>query len=213
MKAIFSKRALIVAFFLFTLLFAFCTEMGFYDKFRISIGSLFGGLLALTGFLFTARTFITFKLNEVIYGNPNYRGLIEQLRKEGAYDKELYDPLKKLDSNLGTTSYMSLTALLLVLVLGFFPDYKNVILPKGFSPNYLSEFVFSKVGWTSLWQNNLILPVLVYKVYSSITLGFLVVTGLKIFQCISSVNQNIGAIIEHWEDEYKRQKENGGDES
>ncbi len=213
MSLLFSRLVLIVVFCFFSLLFSFFTEMGFFDRFRIPIGSLFAGLLALTGLLFASRTFITFKLNEVIYGSPTYRSLVEQLKRDGAYDKELYDPLKKLDSNLGLTSYFCLLSLLLVMLLSFFPEFKTVSLPLGFRPNYLSDFVFSVSGWQLLWQNSLICSVFLYKVFSSLTLAFLVVTGLKIVHCISSVNENIKNIIEHWEDDYKKTRATDDEEN
>src|SRR5471030_1570770 len=81
---------------------SFCTDL------RLTLDCIFSGLLALAGFVFTARTFITFKLNEVIYDDPKYRVHVEKLQKDGAYKRTLYEPLRNIDQSLGDATYMSL---------------------------------------------------------------------------------------------------------
>ena len=97
------KRSANSSLLLSTVLFLFCTELGVLRQVPYTDRIIVCRTACIDRLPVYRRTFITFKLNEVIYGNPTYRGLAEQLKKEGAYDKELYDPLKKLDSNLGTT--------------------------------------------------------------------------------------------------------------
>lgn len=86
--------------------FIFFTNDTFFAAFRISLDSIFAGMLALAGFIFTARTFIVFKLNESFYGNSSYREMIKELKRDGAYDKELYGPLKNLDNMLHKSTFM-----------------------------------------------------------------------------------------------------------
>src|SRR5690606_10849700 len=69
----------------------------------VALSSVFSGLLTLTGFMFTARTFITFKLNEVVYGKPEYQQRVEAYQADGAYTLKLYEPLRELDSKVGRT--------------------------------------------------------------------------------------------------------------
>ena len=188
---------------LFFILFLFGTDVFLLDKFRSSLQGLFSGLLALTGFIFTARTFITFKLNEVVYGNPEYQKYVENLKKEGAYQKELYDPLRKLDNNLGTITFMCLAGLFLTLLLVFFPEVSKIKFPQDFEPTYISDFAFTKEGWLKLWNYHLVIGVLVQKIYSSFVASYLLLTILKLLQSVKSMNRNIGAIIDHWEVTYK----------
>lgn len=189
---------------LFFILFLFCTDLFLLDRFRSSLQGLFSGLLALTGFIFTARTFITFKLNEVVYGNPQYQKYVEELKNEGGYKKDLYDPLRKLDSNLGTITYMCFAGLFIALLLLFFPDTTKIIFPYDFNPIYISDFIFTKEGWLKLWTNHLVISIFLQKIYSSFVAAYLLLTVLKLLQSVKSMNRNIGAIIDHWEDTYKK---------
>ena len=97
------------------------TKFSILNGMALTSDSFFSGILALTGFIFTARTFITFKLNEVIYENPKYRSLVEQLQVDQAYHKKLYDPLRNLDYKLNITTHMCLWSTALFLVASFFP--------------------------------------------------------------------------------------------
>jgi hypothetical protein len=188
------------------LVLLFTTELGFLDNFRISLESLFSGLLALTGFIFTARTFVTFKLNEVVYGNPTYQKYIENLKKDGAYQKALYDPLRNMDSNLGRTTFMCLVSIVFIVLLGFFDKFSTITFSKWFHPKYLSDFAFSKAGWICIWQNHLLVSVVIYKLYAAMAFSFLLITLIKLFECVISMNRNISSIIDHWEKTYKEQQ-------
>lgn len=88
---------------------------------KISIQAFFTGLLALSGFLFSARTFITFKLNETIYTNEDHQKRVEQWQKDEAYKKGLYDPLHKLDCRLGVVSWLCLAGIAVIVIYAIVP--------------------------------------------------------------------------------------------
>ena len=170
---------------------------------RLSFDSIFSGLLALTGFVFTARTFITFKLHEVVYGNPVYRSYVEKLKKDGAYDKELYDPLKELDESLGNTTGMCLVALCLFALVAFMPDLKEIVLNKTTKVTSLFAVISSKSNIQLAVSNpKSILPVGVAVITDASLLYFFFVLN-QIFRTTMSLNRNIKAIINHWEEDYK----------
>lgn len=203
MRSIFSRTGLAVTCVVITLIFMFVTKLGSFENFRISLEALFTGLLALTGFIFTARTFITFKLNEVCYGNPDYQALVENLQQTGIYNRSLYAPLKNLDSNLGLTTYLCLISLIFIVIFGCLPKYSNMTIPKGFQPPiYLTDFAFSAAGWKNLIDHGMFLSVFGYQVFSCATYAILITTMLKISEAVVSINRNIKDIIEHWEEQH-----------
>jgi hypothetical protein len=170
---------------------------------RLSFDSIFSGLLALTGFVFTARTFITFKLHEVVYGNPVYRSYVEKLQKDGAYERELYDPLKELDESLGNTTGMCLVALCLFALVAFMPDFKEIVLNKNTKVTTLFDVISSKDNIILAIQHpSCVLPVGVAIITDAALLYFFFVLN-QIFKTTMSLNRNIKAIINHWEDDYK----------
>jgi len=174
---------------------------------RLSFDSIFSGLLALTGFVFTARTFITFKLHEVVYGNPSYRSYVKKLQKDGAYDSELYDPLKELDESLGNTTGMCLIAVSLFALVAFLPDHKEILLNQTTKASTLFEVVSSKTNVQLALQNPLsLLPIGVALITDAALIYFFFVLN-QIFRTTTSLNRNIKSIICHWEEDYKNSQQ------
>lgn len=198
----FLVKPISIFYFLLTLLLAFLTSFSFFEDFKLSLDGLFTGFLALTGFIFTARTFVTFKLNEVIYENENYRAWVEKCRKEGANTKELYDPLKELDSKLSTATGMCLVCLILLALFACFPKL-STITPPTFTITHLYEIFLLPNYWSYLFSNKIIVAIFTQKIFSSITYSFVIITVIKLFDTLRSINLNIKDIIEHWEDNYK----------
>lgn len=164
----------------------------------VALNSVFTGLLTLTGFLFTARTFITFKLNEVVYGHPEYRGRVEELRADGAYNQALYDPLREIDTRVGKTCMWVFCTMLCVLVFS--------ILPKDWSRISTSLVdLYSGAGQKadppqSLWRFS------IYQIATSAVISSIFAVAFEVLATILSVNQNIRAIINEWEERYNREK-------
>lgn len=170
---------------------------------RLSLDSIFTGLLALTGFVFTARTFITFKLHEVVYGNPTYRNYVEKLREDGASDKELYDPLRELDSSLGNATGMCLVALALFALVAFLPDHKNITLDASTKVSRVYDIISSRSNLRLVAKNpSALIPVGVAVVSDMALIYFFFVLN-QILRTTISLNKNIKAIIDHWEQDYK----------
>lgn len=174
---------------------------------RLSLDSIFSGLLALTGFVFTARTFITFKLHEVVYGNPTYRTYVEKLKKDGASDKRLYDPLRELDSSLGNATGMCLVALALFALVAFLPDHKDITLDASTKVSRLYDIIRSGHN-VKLAVNNpgALVPVGVALVSDMALIYFFFVLN-QILSATISLNKNIKAIIDHWEQDYKNSQQ------
>lgn len=181
------------------------TKFTTFSTLRLSLDSIFSGLLALTGFVFTARTFITFKLNEVIYDSPQYRKFIEKLQKDGAYKKQLYDPLKHIDSNLGKATYMCFWATIMAIIVAFLPKPENLDFGNGVHIEYV---------WQLLSQNNLNTAVsgahitlsLIFKAFTDTSMIYFAFCLGQMIIAAKSLHQNIGDIIEHWEEDYNKNK-------
>ncbi len=169
----------------------------------VALNSVFTGLLTLTGFMFTARTFITFKLNELVYGRPEYRQRVEKLQAEGAYTMKLYEPLRVLDTTVGRTCLFCFATLFFVLSFSF--------LPKEWS-SLRSSLWDSWKAW-----NDPVAPLTFagafpwrFLVYQVATIAiFFVIFGIivEVFSAIKSVNANIRDIISEWERNYLKEKE------
>ena len=160
----------------------------------ISLNSVFTGLLTLTGFLFSARTFITFKLNDSVYSKENYRTLIKGLAKEGAYDGGLYAPLKILDGKLGATCRYCFIVLFLVISYSFLPkDWQSgpPLWDLFRSPAASIPLAGASVTWR--FAVHQLATVLVFSAIFAII--------IEIFCAITAVNRNIQAIIANWESE------------
>ncbi len=182
------------------------TNILIIDEFRLSLDGLVTGLLALTGFIFTARTFVTFKLNEVIYSNPVYRRRVEGFQRDGAYNKKLYTPLKELDKSLGNATLMCLLSLAFLAILACIPKQASNMIPAIFKDRYLVEWMFTMQGWEDLFATGIAFKILFLKIYSSLSLSFLFITVIKLIFVLSSINKNIQDIIHEWENEYENEK-------
>ncbi|TCK58426.1 hypothetical protein [Seleniivibrio woodruffii] len=178
---------------IFVILFM-ATPMGLFVNTKISIDTIFSGFLALVGFLFTARTFITFKLHEVIYGNPAYQQHVKQAQEEGAYKKELYDPLKTLDSDLAKITLFSLVAVVIFFLFSFFQT-----MPKGFNNLYLYEMIGDK----TFYQQVGCFKAIEIQLISTFAFSYFFVTFYAILKALKSINSNIQDIIDHWEKQSK----------
>jgi hypothetical protein len=168
----------------------------------MALNSVFTGLLTLTGFMFTARTFITFKLNEVVYGKPEYRQRVEELQADGAYQQKLYEPLRSLDATVGRTCLLCFGTLFCVLTFSF--------LPREWSKLGTSLFDICKAAgsignfWTAISGRFLTYQVATVSVFSVV---FLII--VEVFSAIMSVNRNIRSIISEWEENYNKEKAMG----
>jgi len=168
----------------------------------VSLNSVFTGLLTLTGFLFSARTFITFKLNEAVYSKASYRNLIEKFQEDGAYNVNLYEPLKVLDQKLGKACLRCFITLFFVLGFLFLPKdwHKGTPLWEQFL-----KWRESTISLNDVWQwrhmSYLITQISTIAVFAVI---FAII--VEIYSAISAVNRNIQKIIKSWEDVYDAQK-------
>lgn len=166
-------------------------------KRTLSIDSIFAGMLALTGFLFTARTFVTFKLHESVYGDEKYRKNWKQMKEEGGFtdEKKLYDPLKKFDEKVGDATKLCFFNLLVILAFSFIPQW------------------FGKTGisivdaWTSVtpWYGGLKnhWMEIIYELLCGVVLSGIVLVIVHSFYAFLSINRNIQRIIQLWEKEYE----------
>ncbi len=203
----FDRATVLVLFFILTMSIGIClfTTFGFFDSYRVSAGSLLAAFLTLTGFIFTARTFIVFKLNEVVYGNPNYQSMVAGRAKEGGYNKKLYDPLKKLDSKLSSTLHFCLITILFVIVIGFFPNYYTLKRPTEIDAKWVFE-VLTVENIKLLHKKGIIIVTIGYHIWTSITLSIIFVNLCLVVQSVRSLDGNIAKIIEHWEYDYNNRK-------
>ena len=205
MKFFKSKKELFI-FCLLTLVLCVCTKLSLLKDLRLSLDAIFSGLLALTGFVLTARTFITFKLNEVIYESPKYRNRVEKLKKDGAYHKELYDPLKNMDRRLGRATYMCLTSVALFAILSFLPDKKEIILQNSISYNTLFSLFRNHDAAVLFMKSPSAYPTVMIKLFSSATLIYFLLCFYHIVNAAIKLNKSIKEIISYWEDEYNKDK-------
>jgi hypothetical protein len=89
----------------------------------LSVDSIFAGTLALAGFLFTARTFVTFKLIDDVYKNPFYIKNWEELKQHKLVDGELYKPLKGFDEKIQHAIKSCFFALLVIFLFSMLPKH------------------------------------------------------------------------------------------
>lgn len=164
----------------------------------IALNSAFSGLLALTGFMFTARTFITFKLNEAVYGNESYQKQVEEFQKDGAYQSELYEPLKKLDSTLGQTCLFCFGTLFSLVLFSLIPN------EWGNGTSLWAKIATRCAGGTESISGWFV----TYQVLTTAAYGALIAAIVHVFYAILRVNRNIRGIIDEWEKKYKAEKEN-----
>ena len=167
------------------------------DNFKISYNSLFSGMLALIGFVFAARTFITFKLYETVYSTERYQKKIFGLKNEGAYKEKLLHPLNNLDGSLSLTTTLSVIAMLLLTVISFIDppatsEIKNI-------SDVISFFILNyKSISMSIFKQN-IFPV-GYKLFSDIVCSTFIIVFIQLVYNLRSLNKNIGSIIDIWQE-------------
>lgn len=91
-QTIFYCSIIPVALFIFLLKYPDCLK-----HLALSKEGLLSGLLALAGFMFGARTFLVFKLQEVIYSNRNYVAFHKKVTEQLGFNQGLYEPLNNLE--------------------------------------------------------------------------------------------------------------------
>lgn len=178
------------------------TEFALLKNLRLSFDSIFSGVLALTGFIFTARSFITIKLNDVIYSSEKYRNYIADLKKEGAYKQNLYDPLKSIDTSLANATYMCLCATVLLVAVAFVPKLDKIDMGNKVIFEFPFQIFLSKIDPAILIKSKAVMTSVVFKI---ITDTAFVYFGFCLYQMIiaaKSLHQNMNSIIAHWETEY-----------
>jgi hypothetical protein len=172
----------------------------------VALNSVFTGLLTLTGFMFTARTFITFKLNELVYGRPEYRLRVEALQADGAVNQTLYEPLRNLDTTVGRTCLFCFGTLFIVLGFSF--------LPKEWSTLKTSLWDCWKAchaaGAPASQADALPWRFVVYQASTVFVFVLIFSIIVEVFSSIRSVNSNIRDIIHEWEEAYGKEKEKAG---
>lgn len=168
------------------------------NQFQISFSSLFSGLLALIGFVFAARTFIIFKLYETVYRRNSYKKKINDLKREGAYKKDIMDPLRALDNSLSYTIALSLISLFLLIAISLLDPPR---------PEHTENLVklIASITANGKIQYDLLLtktffPV-IYKISSDIVCASILVTFTQLCYNLRSLNKNIKSIIDTWQKE------------
>lgn len=163
----------------------------------LAYSSAFTGLLTLTGFILTARTFIVFKLNETVYGTDAYRDLVKDFTEQGALKKSLYEPLKQLDEILGRTSLFCFSSLLYMALFALIP--KHI----GAGASLWDRMVEANGATTEKFTaGHLLYQGAAWVAYTALDLS--IVQGLW---AVFRVNVNIKEIISKWEkDQDKRSK-------
>jgi hypothetical protein len=168
------------------------------DDFKISYNSLFSGMLALIGFVFAARTFITFKLYETVYSTQRYQKRIFGLKSDGTYNEKLMHPLSTLDTSLSFTTTISVVAMLLLTVISFIEP------PKTSSIKNISEiFTYVSVNYKSITFELIkskSFPV-AYKLFSDIVCSTFIVVFIQLVYNLRSLNKNVGSIIDIWQEQ------------
>jgi len=167
----------------------------------VALSSVFSALLTLTGFMFTARTFITFKLNEVVYGRPEYRERIEELQRDGAYRYRLYEPLRNLDATVGRTCLWCFATLFIVLSFSFLPKEWSKLAPSLCDSWQRWHHGNTSVSIAFPWR------FVVYQAATVVVFSVVFLIIVEVFAAIVSVNKNIRAIIHEWEQKYLKEKD------
>lgn len=179
----------------------------FFSMFKISLDSLFAGMLALAGFIFTARTFIVFKLNDSFYSNDNYRNMIEELRKDGAYRHKLYTPLKNLDDTLHKSTIYCLTSVIVFFFCSIFYSYFDSGL--GVQQTQDCELTIMNLYNAGVIDN---ITSFLGKAIVSISISFFMVVIVNVISGVKKVNLNIKDIINHWEEDHENGDETSSDQ-
>ena len=173
---------------------------------KLSLDCIFSGLLALTGFVFTARTFITFKLNEDIYSSTTYREYVETLKADGAYKKELYAPLRHIDNSLGTATYMCIWATAMFLVVAFLPRTVEIKLDATHTVKSIVDLLRDTASLKLAWHSPKALVPFVWKAVIDLSMTYFIFCIYQMIVTTRAINNNIHDIIDHWETDYKKPK-------
>jgi hypothetical protein len=168
------------------------------DNFKISFNSLFTGMLALIGFIFASRSFITFKLYETVYSTERYQKKIYSLKNDGAYKNKLMHPLTVLDQSLSFTTSLSIFAMLALTLMSFvkppdIDDIKSIQEVLLVLANHYNEISISTI------KSNFY-PVF-YKIFSDLVCSIFVIVFLQLIYNLRSLNRNIGSIIDVWQEQ------------
>lgn len=83
---------------------------------------LFSGFLTISGFLFSAHTFLVMQLKKEIYDQEWYRERLAQIRKTDS-TRPLYGTLRNLSRVLMTAIVLSFTTSILQFTLGLIPSF------------------------------------------------------------------------------------------
>jgi len=153
--------------------------------------SAFAGMLALNGFLFTARTFITFKLNETVYSKDSYRDDVRRYQESGDYKKKLYDPLRELDHTVGCASFWCFGVLIVLTVFMLLP--RNL-----WEAGRLHDF------WSQSFQRPCLF--IIFQIITWLTYSAVLASLVCVLNAILRVNHNIKEIIAFWEEDANRPK-------
>lgn len=157
----------------------------------LSPSSVFAGLLALTGFLFTARTFITFKLNESVYCDKNYQKDWKEKKEKGAIKGELYTPLKAFDERIHRATLLCFVGLFVIFLFSLVQAFI------GQNQKTIAEVLMSG-GIKQLFTSTGI-TVLLHELFGWIVVSLVLAALLKTFFAFQKINQNIQDIIKIWE--------------
>lgn len=85
-------------------------------------GSLFSGMMAMAGFLFTARSFLVLNLEKEVYGKKAYRDWQAKLsREDGKSSPDPYVPFEEFDRKLGRTIWWCVSAICVLWLAALVP--------------------------------------------------------------------------------------------
>lgn len=150
--------------------------------------ALFSGVMAMAGFLFTARSFLIFKLNEEVYHKDEYRRRVASLAAEGGANADVYRPLEAFDARIGRALHACVLTLCLVCAASMCSmrfentDSRLVMLLRPRS-----------VQWVMVAR----------RLLADAAMASVVLTLWRVFGTVESMNRNFSAIIRHWRDSAK----------
>ena len=194
------------AFWTIVVLLLMTTKLSFCNDLRLTLDCIFSGLLALTGFVFTARTFITFKLNEVIYSDVKYRKHVEALQRDGAYKQKLYEPLRNIDQSLENATYMSLWSVGLFILVAFLPRESEVNIDASHKAKSIMDIMSNSSTRTLVASHLEKLEPFVWKMITDVAMTYFVFCLYQMIVTTRSLHKNIKAIVDYWEKDYEDKK-------
>lgn len=129
---------------------------GYLSSINMPSEALLSGLLALVGFFFGARTFLVFKLQEMVYDNKDYQNWHRKLCKDLDLKQGLYEPLKNLDSELNHSVFICSFSTILLAIYIFFNLKIDV------------NFIYGSILVSFLLYNLLVILFVLYKIDKNI---------------------------------------------